>query len=213
VRFVLFVEGHTEKKGIAGFLKRFLDPPRLHQPVGIKVIRFDGWSDLIKDLPQLVRLHLDDPKHRGETIGLIALLDLYGPTIYPGHARTVDQRVAWARKHFESKVDHPKFRMFFAVHEIEAWFLSQPALFPKPLQRSLMAKARDPEGVNFDRPPKVLLERLYREKMKREYREVTQGREFLSQLDPVAVARACPHFRAMIEEMVAMAGAAGLRAS
>ncbi len=61
MRFVLFVEGHTEKKGIAGFLKRYLDPPRLRQPVGIKVIRFDGWSDLLKDLPQLARLHLDDP--------------------------------------------------------------------------------------------------------------------------------------------------------
>jgi hypothetical protein len=157
LRFVLFVEGYTEKKGIGGFLKRYLDPPRLRQPVGIKVIRFDGWSDLLKDLPQLAKLHLEDPKHRDETIGLIALLDFYGPTIYPGHAKTVSQRVAWARKHFESEVGHRKFRMFFAVHEVEAWFLSNPALFPKPLQGSLKTKARNPEGVDFDRPPKVLL--------------------------------------------------------
>ncbi len=141
---------------------------------------------------------------------MIALLDLYGPTIYPGHARTADRRVAWAKKHFESAVDHPKFRMFFAVHEIEAWFLSNPALFPKPLQASLKAKARNPEGVDFDRPPKVLLKHLYREKIKREYREVTQGSEFFSKLDPAAVARICSHFRLMMEEMLAMAGEAGL---
>ena len=170
MRFVLFVEGHTEKKGIGGFLKRYLDPPRLRQPVGIKVIRFEGWSDLVKDLPQHARLHLDDDEHRDKTIGLIALLDLYGPTFYPSHARSAGQRAEWAKKHFESEVNHPRFRMFFAVHEVEAWFLSNPALFPGKLAGALKAKARKPEDVNFDHPPKVLLKKLYREKMKREYR-------------------------------------------
>ncbi len=210
MRFVLFVEGYTEKKGIGGFLKRYLDPPRLRQPVGIKVIRFDGWSDLLKDLPQHARLHLDDPKHGKETIGLLALLDLYGPTIYPGHASTADQRAAWAKKHFESAVGHPRFRMFFAVHEVEAWFLSNPSLFPEPLRRSLKTKAGKPEGVDFDCPPKVLRKSLYREKLKRNDQEVTHGSEFFSRLDPAAVAGVCPQFRLMIEEMVAMAGDAGL---
>ena len=212
MRFIQFVEGHTEKKGIAGFLKRYLDPPRLRQAVGIKVIRFDGWSDLVKDLPKIARLHLDDPKHRDETIGLIALLDLYGPTFYPGHARSADERWGWAKQHFEKGVNHPKFRMFFAVHEVEAWFLSHPALFPKELHGALKAKARQPERVNFEDPPKRLLRRLYREKMERDYKEITQGSEFFSRLDPSKVAAVCPRLRAMLEEMVAMAGSVGLRA-
>jgi hypothetical protein len=209
LRFTLFVEGHTEKKGIAGFLKRYLDP-RLSQPVGIKAIRFDGWSDLIKDLPALAKLHLDDPDHRDENLGLIALLDLYGPTLYPGHARSADQRCKWDKQHFEKEVNHPKFRMFFAVHELEAWFLSDLTLFPSQLRGSLKAKTRQPERVNFDDPPKKLLKRLDREKLKRDYKEVTQGREFFSRLDPEAVAKVCPHFRTMLEEMVAMARQAGL---
>lgn len=211
MRFILFVEGHTEKKGIAGFLKRYLDPPRLRQPVGIKVIRFDGWSDLVKDLPELANLHLDDPKRRDETIGLIALLDLYGPTFYPEHAKTSDERLDWAKKHYEKEVKHPKFRKFFVVHEIEAWFLSDPSLFPKELRPALKAKALRPERVNFDNPPKVLLQGLYSEKLKRGYKEITQGSEFFSKLDPATVAKVCPHFRAMLEEMVAMASKAGLQ--
>ena len=41
MKFVLFVEGHTEKKSIAPFLKRWLDP-KLKQSVGFQVVRFDG---------------------------------------------------------------------------------------------------------------------------------------------------------------------------
>jgi hypothetical protein len=42
MKFVLFVEGHTEKLAVPQLLKRWLDP-RLAKPVGIKVSRFEGW--------------------------------------------------------------------------------------------------------------------------------------------------------------------------
>lgn len=51
MRFILFVEGHTEDKALPGFLKRWLDP-RLKKPVGIKTVRFEGWQELIKDSRQ-----------------------------------------------------------------------------------------------------------------------------------------------------------------
>jgi hypothetical protein len=47
--------------------------------------------------------------------------------------------------------------------------------------------------------------------MKRGYKEVSHDTEFFSQVDPATVAAVCPHFRLMMEEMVAMAGEAGLR--
>jgi hypothetical protein len=124
----------------------------------------------------------------------------------------VDERFDWAKQHFERLVKHPKFRMYLAVHEVEAWFLSDPTLFPKELRPVLKAKARQPERVNFDHPPKALLRGLFREKMKRDYKEITQGSEFFSKVDPSAVAAVCPHFRALLTEMVAMAVAAGLQA-
>ena len=100
--------------------------------------------------------------------------------------------------------------MFFAVHEVEAWFLSDPSLFPDKVRQAIRSKARNPEDVNFTHPPKALLKKLYREKMKREYKEVTQGHEFFSRLDPATAAAACPNLRAMLDEMVSLAKEAGL---
>jgi hypothetical protein len=63
MKFVLFVEGYTEKQRIPAFLKRYLDP-RLSQPVGIKPVRFDGWAELVKDAPRKSRMYLNDPKQK-----------------------------------------------------------------------------------------------------------------------------------------------------
>jgi len=209
VRFILFVEGETERKGIGGFLKRYLDP-RLKERVGISVVQFRGWSELVKDLPRMAHKHLNDPHHANETIALFALLDLYGPSLYPGQARTAKQRMNWAKAHLEREVDHPRFRMVFAVHEVEAWFLSDPSLFPPKLRGVLAVKAKNPESVNFNNPPKALLKRLYREKMKCEYKQVTQGFEFFARLDPAAASSVCPQLQAMLDEMVSLANDAGL---
>ena len=45
MKFILFVEGHTESKAVPSFLKRWLDP-RLSKPIGIQSVRFDGWAEL-----------------------------------------------------------------------------------------------------------------------------------------------------------------------
>lgn len=40
MKFVLFVEGHTEKQALANFLKRWLDP-RLDSHIGFQVVRLE----------------------------------------------------------------------------------------------------------------------------------------------------------------------------
>jgi uncharacterized protein DUF4276 len=209
VRFVLFVEGETERRGVAGFLKRYLDPC-LKEPVRVAPVAHKGWSELVKDLPRMALKHLNDPQHSDQTIALFALLDLYGPDFYPGHARTAMQRTGWAKAHFEKLVGHRKFRMFFAVHDIEAWFLSDLSLFPQPIRKALGSKAKNPEGVNFNSPPKKLLRRLYRDRLNQTYKEVTHGYDLFSKLDPSVAAARCPQLRAMLDEMVKLAKAAGL---
>ena len=44
MKFILFVEEHTEDKALPAFLKRWLDR-RLESPVGIQTVRFSGWPD------------------------------------------------------------------------------------------------------------------------------------------------------------------------
>lgn len=102
MKFILFVEGYTERKAVPAFLKRWLDP-RLTQPVGIQSVRFEGWSELIKDAPKKARLYLENPRTQGEIIAVIALLDLYGLN-YPADKTTVAERYEWAAEELKKNV-------------------------------------------------------------------------------------------------------------
>jgi hypothetical protein len=52
--------------------------------------------------------------------------------------------------------------------------------------------------------------RVYRSRLKREYKHVTQGFDFFARLDPVVASSACPQLRAMLDEMVSLAKSAAL---
>jgi len=208
MKFIFLVEGYTEQKTIPAFLKRWLDA-RLTQRVGIQVDRFDGWSELVADLPKKVPMYLHGPKAE-DIIAVAALLDLYGPTFYPEHLTPARERQAWAVEELQRRVAEARFRMFFAVHEVEAWLLSNPTLFPEPVTRALPGKIRQPETVNFDEPPAALLEKLYRERQRRHYKKVTNGSALFPQLSPDLVYEKCPYFRQMMDELLTLAKEAGL---
>ena len=72
MKFVMLVEGATEKRAIAGFLKRWLDP-LLRQRVGVQPINCQGNTRLIRKAQDF----LESPESR-EIIAVIGLLDLYG---------------------------------------------------------------------------------------------------------------------------------------
>jgi hypothetical protein len=208
VKFVLFVEGYTEQKAIPSFLKRWLDD-RLIQKVGVKPVRFDGWSELVKDLPKKAPMHLHGPGSE-DTIAVIGLLDLYGPTFYPTDCKTVQERLDWATDHLHSLANEKRFRMFFAVHEVEAWLLSNPALFPTPIRNALSGAIHQPETIDFEEPPAQLLDRLYCEKHKKHYKKLVDGRHLFSQLDPGLAYDKCPNLARMLDEMLVLAQQAGL---
>ena len=208
MRFVLFVEGHTERMAIPAFLKRWLDP-RTSQPVGIRPVRFNGWAQMMKEMPKKAVMYLNGPTAH-EIIAVIGLLDLYGPTIYPQDLKSAEERLSWAVEELQDSVEQARFRVFFAVHEVEAWLLSDPGLFPSPIASALAGKARHPEEVNFDHPPSELLDRLYREKTGHTYKKVTHGKELFDRLDPNLAYGKCPRLKAMLDEMLNMAKAAGL---
>jgi len=148
--------------------------PRLPERVGIKVVRFEGCAQLWREAPKKARLYLNGPDNQ-DIIAVISLMDLYGPDIYPSDVRTAQDRYTWAKAEMERKVDHPKFHQFFAVHETEAWLLSEPEIFPVAVKNALPAGTASPENVNFDEPPAKLLDRLYRGKLKQTYKKTTYG--------------------------------------
>jgi len=131
MKFILFVEGESEKKILPVFLHKWLDT-RLNNRVRIDPIKFRGWADLVKNSPQSALLELNGPE-KDEIIAVISLFDLYGPDhddFYPAGRKNSRERYNWAKQELEKRVNHIKFRQFFAVHETEAWLLSDPTIFP-----------------------------------------------------------------------------------
>jgi len=203
VKFILFVEGYTEKKALPAFLKRWLDP-QLQQSVGMQTVRFEGWAELRKDVCKKAHLYLNGPG-REDILAVIGLLDLYGPTFYPGHLVNAEDRNRWAKKDIEDEVNHPRFRQFFLVHEVEAWLLSQPELFPSEVRRAFPGKIAQPESVNFQQPPSGLLQKLFKEKLKQTYKKVTHGKNLFDKLDPSVAYNKCPNLKELLDEMLRLA--------
>ena len=154
MKFVLFIEGETERVVVPRFAKRWLDG-RLKQPVGMKVVKFNGWPEFEREIKTKANLNLNGPS-AGDVIAGIGLLDLYGPTFYPPKTTSAKARIDWATKKFEGDVNHSKFKMFLAVHEVEAWLLSQPNVFPRAIAAALSGKYSAPETVDFGKPPAKL---------------------------------------------------------
>ncbi|MCI0537934.1 MAG: DUF4276 family protein [Verrucomicrobiales bacterium] len=207
MKFVLLVEGNTEKESAAQFLKRWLDP-QLKQQVGIQIVRFSGYGELVRKIETKAQMHLDGPQ-RTEIIGVIGLLDLYGPDFFPSGVTSAKDRVAWGVTHFQNAVNRAQFRMFFAVHEFEAWLLSQTEIFPRDVAAAL-DKFAQPEQVNFTEPPARLLDRLYKQFRRKNYKKTTDGKLLFAKLDPAIATSKCPYLKVMLDEMLAMAKTAGL---
>lgn len=203
MKFIVFVEGHTEDHVIAKFLKQWLDP-KLSAPVGIKILRHEGLSDYSRGIKDKVHLNLAGQKAR-DVIAAIGLLDLYGPSFYPDHLRAPEERYSWAKNHLEQQVGHPRFRQHFAVHETEAWLLAHPEILPSEVRRALPGKAARPETVNFDEPPAKLLNRLYRERLGRNYRKVLDGAVLFRSLSPDRAYEKCPYLKLLLDDMLTLA--------
>jgi len=203
MRFILFVEGYTEDKTLPKFLKKWLDP-RLTNPIGIRTVRFEGWHEIVKDAPLKAKMYLNGPA-KDDIIAVISLLDLYGPTFYPNNLKGCKERYDWAKEYIEKKVNHPKFFQFFAVHEVEAWLLSQPDLFPLKVKKAFPTKIQNPETVNFDEPPAKLLDRLYSLHLSRSYKKVANGREIFGKLDPNVAYQKCLSLQELLDKMLDLA--------
>jgi hypothetical protein len=212
MKFVLLVEGDTEFRALPRFLKRWLGP-QLRQPVRIDPVDLGSWSVVVNEAPKRTRLLLNDKKQRDEIIAVIGLIDLHGPNhskYFPPHVESVEDRCRWVKQKVEREVGHPKFRQFLAVHEVEAWLLSDPSNLPAPVRTALPGRTQHPEMVNFDEPPKQLLQRLYHEKCHTTYKQTAHSVELFGKLDPQVAYRQCPMLRAMLDEMLVLARGAGL---
>ncbi len=201
MKLILLSEGATEKIAVAEFVKRWLDAQLTKQKVRVVAVSLGGWGNFQKEVVKRAQGHLDGPES-DQIIAVVGLLDLYGPTFWPRHCRTAQERHDWGVKHFQKLVNRTRFRMFFAVHEVEAWILSQPEIMPVELRGSVTKLSRKPEGVDFDRPPSKRLIELYLNKTGRSYKKTADGKALFQKLNPDIAVSKCPRLRAMLDELL-----------
>jgi hypothetical protein len=197
MKIVVLCEGYTERAVVSDLFSRWLNP-RVSERIGIKPVRFNGWKQLVDDAPRKAGFHLRDPK----VLGVIALLDLYGPTFYPEHLKSSEERRIWGTKHLKDHLEDPRYRPHFAVHEVEAWILAQPDILDPKVRRKLPGKAVNPEVVNSNQPPAKLLDDIYSEVFGKGYKKVVEGNKLFSKLDPEIVYEKCPAFKALADDLL-----------
>ena len=202
MKIVLLVEGDTEKSVLPGFFKRWLKGKAEPLPA-IVAVNTKGCDNHVKECAKKASMHLTAP----DVLAVIGLLDLHGPT-YPGHCATPEQKCAHLRERLQAEVGSPNFRQHFAIHELEAWLLSDPDIFPTEVKKALAKKSARPEAFCDNDLPSKLLGRLYREKTKREYKKRSHGAELFSRLDPDRAAAKCPALKALLDDLLAFALAA-----
>lgn len=207
MRFELLTEGKAEKRAVRGFLHRALNA-RLGANVGVSITRFRGNADYLRKAPDKARKALS-ARDADEIVAVIGLLDLYGLPADWQLGSSSDDRHRQVKAKIEGQVSDRRFRQFFAVHESEAWLLSDVAVFPTAAQPRLRSLGARPERVDLDHGPARRIDDAYLRELNRGYRKVTDGQTLFSKLEPAAVLDKCPYFRAMIEEMVELAQAAG----
>ena len=209
MKFILLVEGQTERNSAAGFLKQWLDA-RLSQPVGIQPVSFNGNAELVRKMATKAKMYLEGPR-KAEVVAVIGLLDLYGPpNFFPANITTAQEQFDWGVEYFQKDVGQSKFRMFFAVHEFESWLLSQSSIFPREVRDHLPKKIATPEQVNFDEPPAKLLDRIWKNQIGVGYKKTTYGAQLFNKLDPTVAAEKCPCLKRMLDEMLKLAKGCGL---
>ena len=68
-----------------------------------------------------------------------------------------------------------------------------------------------PEEVNFDEPPKKLLQRLYLEKARQTYKNVTHGEQLFKMCCLLELEyKKCPKLKALLDRKLELAKQAGL---
>lgn len=205
-QILLLVEGETERgkaqqPTLPEFFHRWLDPQLPDgRKVGVKAHCFRGVNKYEKDFVQVTKDHLDS----GGAQFVVGLLDYYGlpPSFTQGaEGESVHARIRRATQFCVQQVPaglRHRFRQHFAVHETEAWLLSDPGLWNERVRTAI--KGRPPETINLAEPPAQLLARCVKD-----YKKTTAARSKFPQLDPQRAYEACPYLRLLMHDLLTIA--------
>lgn len=223
-RLLLLVEGQTEE-AIANLVLR------LHlASLGVFVER----ASLLrtKELPEgrpykggvrtYAQMSRDTRRLLGDSAAHVTtLIDYYGlPKDFPGlvaakaHSDVLG-RVKALEAAFSADINHPRFRLFLALHELEAWIFAAPAeaeqhLGIKGLAAELAATALASGGAERvnDGPathPSLRLADVVQRLGAKRYGRVGDGPEIVAKAGLATIRGGCPHFAQWLDWLESLA--------
>jgi len=201
MRITIYVEGQTEQGSLRDFFQRYLQSNNI-QHIGIDIPPPSGSGFFQARYLKRVRTILDQPKN--DVIAVLGLADfLKFPKLIECPKQHEDQatQIQWLKTELERAVDDSRFQMFFAVYEIEAWLLSQPAIFAASIASKL---GSIPQPENIPEPYKFIND-SYLSVTRKEYDKVIHGRSLFQKLDPTTASAKCPHLRMLLMSLATFA--------
>jgi hypothetical protein len=171
----------------------------LPQPVTITAIPFRGAQDYLEHFADRIKLAL-----AAQSIDrAIGLIDFFRSGIaYRGD--TVQEKYQSAKQELELRVKDARFIQHFAVHETEAWLLSDHSIFPAAIRPDL-PKTSNPETINSAHPPAAILNELYVRRLTKKYKKPIAGASLFAKLDPNITADRCPHLKLLLDDILRLA--------
>lgn len=203
----IFVEGDSERgdarrRTLGPFLHRWLDPQMPPgRKVGLSIVKFKGCSNFLDDVGDKAEQHLASRK-ANVVFGLVDLYGLPPNRIDFSKCSSVAEKVNVARQYIRGLIPtafRSRFRQHFAVHELEAWLLADPRLWPNDIRAKISAKP--PEEVNFQEPPARFLKRLLRG----DYKKTTTAMNLFPRLDLELARSKCPYLKLLLDDLLRVA--------
>lgn len=214
MRIVVYVEGPSDREALRVALRDLLAVARTRR-IAVLFAPQDSKSLVLKDCPRKAALGLE--QHPEDLY--IVLPDLYPPVPSgPFAHRTFEELLAVLQRRFDAEADllglSPKTRARFRVHcskyDLESLLLASPAALRKHLNTkdALGGWTRPVENQNHDKPPKLVVDDLFKKYVKRRYDETKDSVGVLTHTALAELEAACPqHFAPFVADLRAAIGA------
>lgn len=214
----IFVEGHSDEKALSALWNDWKQRLR-ENGWGIELIPLENKSKYFRKIGARAT-----EKLANDACDLVVgLPDLYPNRDYANTEYKHDnlKELRAVQRHLVKQNLRKKFRQtdsymarFYASalkHDLEVLLLAATSQLQSRLKMSNRPSGwrQPPEEQNQDRPPKKVVEELFRRRLKRSYRENADSAAILRDADLRQVAEQCPTFRAVIDWIGGKTGVSG----
>ena len=206
----IFVEGKSDVEALSALWSDWKDKLK-GKEWGIQLITLENKSNYFKKIgPRVTEKLLHDTRDL-----VVGLPDLYPNREYANtdykhdnlkqlqdvQTQLVKQNLQQQVRRTEVDSHMARFYASALKHDLEVLLLAATSQLQSRLKMRNRPSGwrRPPEDQNQNRPPKKIVEELFRRHLKRAYRQISDSDAILRNADLREVAEQCPAFRAMID--------------